>query len=59
VKNKNRVTTNITVRAKMDGDKVIREIRKIRAEIYEEVTGLLLEEKLERINQGGMEFKSL
>jgi len=59
VKNKNRVTTNITVRAKMGGDKVIREIRKICAEIYEEVTGLLLEGKLERINQGGMEFKSL
>lgn len=43
----------------MGGDKVIREIRKICAEIYEEVTGLLLEGKLERINQGGMEFKSL
>jgi hypothetical protein len=43
----------------MGGDNVIREIHKIRAEIYEEVTGLLLEEKLGRINQGGMEFQKL
>jgi hypothetical protein len=58
VKNKNSITPNYC-KSKMSEDKIIREIHKIRTEIYEEVAGFSLEKKLGRINQGGMEFQKL
>jgi peptidoglycan hydrolase CwlO-like protein len=38
-------------------DKHIEEIRKIRSEICAELEGLSLDEQLERINQGAMDFQ--